>query len=111
MTKAYNTIFSIANRGVPKQLEERGFYEITEGMEDNMPGYYFRDDAMRVWKAITKYVKSAVDNQYLVGQCGDDKDVFVREDQALQSLYKDLSRNETAGVRVRMIGVDFFLTW
>jgi hypothetical protein len=96
MTKAYTHIFNVTLRSVPEQLRERGFYEIKNGTRDNLPGYYFRDDAFRVWNAMKKYITTAVENHYLIGYCGDDRDRFVREDQSLRSLYSELSRNESA---------------
>ena len=99
MSKAYTSIYNVTKRSVPEQLRERGFFEISNGTVDNLPGYYFRDDAFKVWNAMKKYVTAAVNNHYLIGSCGDDRDQFVRNDQYLLALYEELSRNETAGVR------------
>jgi curved DNA-binding protein CbpA len=103
MNKAYSTVFDISKRSVPAQLKERGFYEVKNGTGDNLPGYFFRDDASKVWTVMKKYITDAVENHYLVGQCGDDRDKFVRDDQSLQALYKDLAGDDMAGVRVRIL--------
>jgi len=98
MNKGFSGLFNISMRSVPQQLAQRGFFEIDGSKADNLPGYHFRDDALAVWAVMKKFIRSAVDNHYLIGEFGEDRDRYVRSDQSLQALYSELVRTEKAGV-------------
>ena len=102
MTKAYNNWFNVTWRSLPNQLKERGFYEVKTpgGPDDNMPGYHFRDDGFKVWNIMKNYVSTVVDKYYFVGSCGTSRDQFVQNDQIVQALHRELSRQELADVNV-----------
>ena len=56
-----------------------------------------------------KYVSDVINVHYLIGACGSEKDLFIQNDQAVQALYRELSRSELAGIRVGHISDVFFI--
>ncbi|XP_033121628.1 arachidonate 5-lipoxygenase-like, partial [Anneissia japonica] len=63
----------------PKELESRGLHD-----PDVLPKYYFRDDALLLWHAISKYVTTVVNGHYNIP-------IKISEDFELQEWHKTLS--------------------
>ena len=62
----------------PRMLKAREFDQDNE--RDNLSEYYYRDDGMKVWKALKKYVQTVIDDEY--GRENGDEN--VRKDTVLQ---------------------------
>jgi arachidonate 5-lipoxygenase len=59
--------WNIMEKSFPNEMKSRGFYEVKEGVKDNLPGYYYRDDGFKIWHAIRNYVKSVVSRPDVYG--------------------------------------------
>ena len=51
MKKYYKTM-SWSSYDLPKVLEERGVHDAKK-----LPGFHYRDDALKLWQAIREYIK------------------------------------------------------
>ncbi|XP_066284617.1 uncharacterized protein [Branchiostoma lanceolatum] len=56
--------YNFKEESFPEQLKKRGFADGSDGLED----YYYRDDGMKLWNILKKYVTSAVDESYKTDQ-------------------------------------------
>lgn len=67
----------------PNDMKNRGFYQVTNETEDNLPGFHFRDDGFKIWNAIDSYVHNIIDILY---QTDDD----VKDDTHIQNLVREI---------------------
>ena len=45
------SVFNLMKRALPEELKSRGFFEVTPGSpQDNLPGYHYRDDGLKIWQ-------------------------------------------------------------
>lgn len=83
--------FQYKDLDFPADIESRGV--------EKLPNYLFRDDALRLWTALSDYVKEMMNLYYK-------SDQDVKEDWELQSFVKDLAENgfksETDGKDIGM---------
>ena len=58
MKKHYKSM-NWASYDLPRVLEERGVLD-----EDKLPGFYYRDDALRLWQVIKEYITDILNIYY-----------------------------------------------
>eukprot|EP01087_Luapelamoeba_hula_P006965 TRINITY_DN1704_c0_g1_i2.p1 TRINITY_DN1704_c0_g1~~TRINITY_DN1704_c0_g1_i2.p1 ORF type:complete len:1532 (-),score=208.78 TRINITY_DN1704_c0_g1_i2:397-4689(-) len=97
MQKAYTTRFSLMDRAFDKEMAARGFYEVTSAEDDNLPGYYYRDDGYKLWNAIKKYVTIVVHHPDVYGN-DQWTDSRIQRDDQLQALKRELADPEMGNV-------------
>lgn len=95
MEKAYLEDWTFASRSFPKELARRGLGEDSENI---LPGFYYRDDGFKVWKAMKNYSSKFVRDRLLAGVEPEMRDRAIREDRSLQDLYRELSDPGLAGI-------------
>ena len=84
MNKAFVTKFNLTERAFPREMASRGFYEITEDVTDNLPGYHYRDDGFAIWNAIYEHVHGVLILEYQT-------DANITKDYVLQGLRSEMS--------------------
>ena len=55
----YHKIVSWSSYDLPKVLKERGVHD-----PEKLPGFYYRDDALRLWQAIQDYIRRVLSIYY-----------------------------------------------
>ena len=70
---------------IAKSVEDR---EVDD--PEKLPGYFYRDDGMKIWRAIERFVGGVVDNFY-------EDDEHVEEDTELQEWARDIHENAFPG--------------
>ncbi|XP_078369939.1 allene oxide synthase-lipoxygenase protein-like isoform X2 [Oculina patagonica] len=90
MKNTYKT-FKFGMLSLPDMLKERGVDD-----PEKLPKYYYRDDALRLWEAITTFIKEIIAIYYT-------SDDDVAKDNELQAWVKDIHDN---GFPVREGDVD-----
>jgi arachidonate 5-lipoxygenase len=93
MNKAYVNQFNLSLRAIPRELESRGFPQPTP-QKDNLPGYLYRDDSLRIWWALKRYVVSVLE----LPETYNGSDANVANDFALQGVRRELSDPKAANV-------------
>lgn len=86
--------WKLSDQAFPMQLRLRGFDP--EG-KDGLKGYYYREDGMRIWKALHRYVTSAVESYYDV-KSSEAKDELVAKDELLDAWCHEMRDKEKAFV-------------
>ena len=81
MAKAY-TYFRLYHLDLPEMLSRRG---VTD--RNVLPDYYWRDDSLKIWNALSKYATSVLTQHY------QGSDLHVRRDQHVQNLIRDMKFN------------------
>lgn len=82
------------DQAFPMQLKKRGFDP--EG-RDGLSGYYYRDDGMRIWRALEKYVRSAIEAFY-EADSDENRDELVSGDELLDKWCVEMRDREKAFV-------------
>ena len=59
LMKRVSANYSVHWTNIVKSVRERGVDDV-----DLLPGYYYRDDGLKIWKAIEMFVEEIVDNFY-----------------------------------------------
>ena len=77
MRRAYNS-YSVHDTNIKRSIAKR---EVGNSLL--LPGYYYRDDGIKVWEALEEYVTNVIN--YFYANDGD-----VQEDDEIQSFAKDL---------------------
>lgn len=80
MKKYYKTL-SWSSYDLPKVLKERGVLDANK-----LPGFYYRDDALRLWQAISDFAKDILSIYY-------HSDDDIQKDTELQAWTLDLHNN------------------
>jgi len=78
LMKKYYKNMSWSSYDLPKALEERGVHDANK-----LPGYHYRDDAIKLWQAIREYIKDILTIYY-------HSDESVQSDTELQAWIRDL---------------------
>ena len=68
--KKYYKNMSWSSYDLPKVLEERGVHDANK-----LPGYHYRDDAIKLWQAIREYIKDILT-------------IYYHSDESIQSVSK-----------------------
>ena len=77
--------YSVHWTNIKRSIKERGVDD-----PDKLPGYYYRDDGLKIWNALEKFVHSIVDEFY-------PSDSAVQEDKELQHWAQDIHTNAFPG--------------
>jgi hypothetical protein len=81
---------------LPNELARRGFKEVSpddQGSDrDPLPGFYYRDDAYRVWNALHRYFTKAINLVYPEG------DTQMLSDVQLLGWLREINDPDCAGV-------------
>ncbi len=85
MKQAFGTVKQFTAMCLPEDLAQRGVME-----EDVLPGYYYRDDGLKLWEAIQDFVTEVLCIYY------DDDDQVDRDDE-LAGMLADLGANGFLG--------------
>lgn len=83
--KRTSAVYNIQWTNIVKSCKNRGVDD-----PDTLPGYYYRDDGIKVWKAIEAFVSDVLDEFYKT-------DLEVINDSELQSWAKDIHTNGLPG--------------
>lgn len=73
--------WTLKDQAFPQQLRSRGF---DPECNDNLNRYYYREDGMRIWQALSQYVGMVLDNFYAAGSA-EERDKLVAEDKVLDT--------------------------
>jgi hypothetical protein len=87
MARAWWERWGLARNHVPRDLAERGVDD-----RDALPDYPWRDDTLRLWEILERYVTAMVEHFY-------DSDRAVAEDRELQAFHAELRGPRGGGVR------------
>ena len=90
-----SAVYSIHWTNIRKSCKRRGVDD-----SDKLPGYYYRDDGSKVWKAIKTLAREVVNEFYKT-------DVEVEEDDELRDWAKDIHNNGFPGYYGAEVGHDF----
>jgi len=77
--------YTVHRTNIKRSIEERHVGSCSE-----LPGYYYRDDGLKIWEAIEKYVSSIVDEFY-------SSDADINDDTELQDWAADIHTNGFPG--------------
>lgn len=69
--KKYYKDMSWSSYDLPKVLEERGVHDANK-----LPGFHYRDDALKLWQAIREYIKDILS-------------IYYHSDERIQSVSKE----------------------
>ena len=87
MARAWWEQWDYGQHNVPTDLAERGVDD-----DQALPGYHWRDDALRLWDIIGRYVQNMIDHFY-----ASDQDVI--DDWELQSFHNEIRDPDGGNVR------------
>ena len=87
--------YSVHWTNIVKSIKQRGV-----DSQQQLPGYYYRDDGVKIWKAIDKYVSGIINEFYRT-------DEDVKGDKELQSWAEDIHTNGFPGYYGARDGHDF----
>lgn len=87
LARAWAEDWNFTRHNVRLDLAERGFDD-----PSMLPGYYWRDDALRLWDIVERYVEAMVGLYYA-------DDASVRADPELQALHLELRSERGGNVR------------
>ena len=76
--KRYGRMFNVHVNNIKRSVKERGVDD-----PNVLPGYYYRDDGLKIWNAIEAYVKDIIDMFY-------SNDADVKGDPELQNWAKEV---------------------
>lgn len=71
LMKKYYSKMSWSSYDLPRALEERGVHD-----KDKLPGFHYRDDALKLWQAIKKYITDILS-------------IYYRSDEKIQSVSEE----------------------
>lgn len=78
LVKRFSALYSVHWTNIVKNVKQRGV-----DSPDKLPGYYYRDDGIKIWKAIEKFVGQFIDNFY-------ESDEEVKTDTELQNWAEEI---------------------
>lgn len=93
--KRISAAYSVHWTNICKSCKRRGVDN-----SDKLPGYYYRDDGNKIWKAIKEFVREVVNEFYKT-------DKEVEEDEELRDWADDIHNNGFPGYFGADIGHDF----
>lgn len=93
--KRVSAQYSVHWTNIVWNTKERGVHN-----SDQLPGYYYRDDGIKIWKAIEEFVQGIIHTFY-------ETDDDVRQDPEVQSWAEDIHTNAFPGYFGAKNGHDF----
>ena len=93
--RCFSAVYSIHSTNIVRNCKERGVHDT-----DALPGYYYRDDGVKLWKAMEAFIGELIDEFYKTDQ-------EVQNDPELQSWANDIHTNGFPGYYGAKDGHDF----
>ena len=90
--------FNFTSQAFPLEMESRGFSEVVPGSEDILPGYYYRDDGYKIWKAVKNYVKNVLKEEYKWTHAHS-AEKLMKNDIQLQNFLRELRDPDMANIK------------